>query len=374
MVATTNDALRTWTHPSVFRPGPAAWRAIRSMRHAPPGAAELNPDRAAVFRAALEQAQQQVEAAGTVGYESRPLNLFYGLSQAGRAIAAAAVGLDPHYPAGVTPTANEAQTPWGLKRHGIEADTDKVTEASFPDMTMTAPRPDPGKGRTPSGSFARLAALLSPGCDVSSGVTMGQLWASVLEAVRDEPLTAHWPCVLTLGVSRQLSGRAFKASLFAGVLQDARDRTEAEITQELALYPTLKGYQLLTEGRAPSWWNDTTQAQPVARLDSLVWTESVRPPDGNPQGEIHARTTDYRGRRVVRPTYAPADTEPLHPLLTWWAILFALSMLCRYRPVVWSELIRVDTSEYASAIEHLLDVGLDAVPDLIERTIRWVAV
>ncbi|WP_418606212.1 YaaC family protein [Georgenia sp. SUBG003] len=37
---------------------------------------------------ALEQAQQQFAAAERIGYESRPLNLFYGLSQAGRAIAA----------------------------------------------------------------------------------------------------------------------------------------------------------------------------------------------------------------------------------------------------------------------------------------------
>jgi len=59
--------------------------------------------------------------------------------------------------------------------------------------------------------------------------------------------------------------------------------------------------------------------------------------------------------------------------MTWWAILFGLSMLCRYRPVIWTELIDINTSPYACAIEHLLEAGLDAVPDLIERTIREVA-
>ena len=44
----------------------------------------------------------------------------------------------------------------------------------------------------------------------------------------------------------------------------------------------------------------------------------------------------------------------------------------RYRPVVCTELIDINHSPYASAIEHLLDLGLDAVPDLMERTIRRV--
>lgn len=77
---------------------------------------------------------------------------------------------------------------------------------------------------------------------------------------------------------------------------------------------------------------------------------------------------------MVLPRYSENDTEPLHPLLTWWAILFGLSMLCRYRPVVWTQLIDINHSPYASAIEHLLDVGLDGVPDLVERTIREVVV
>ena len=42
---------------------------------------------------ALEQAEQMFHAAATVGVATRPLQVFYGLSQAGRAIAAAASGL-----------------------------------------------------------------------------------------------------------------------------------------------------------------------------------------------------------------------------------------------------------------------------------------
>jgi hypothetical protein len=40
-------------------------------------------------------------------------------------------------------------------------------------------------------------------------------------------------------------------------------------------------------------------------------------------------------------------------------------MLARYEPDTWSAFIDVDRSVNASAIEHILDVALDAVPDLI---------
>lgn len=39
--------------------------------------------------AALEQSEQLLRGAADLGFASRPLNLFYGLSQAGRAISAA---------------------------------------------------------------------------------------------------------------------------------------------------------------------------------------------------------------------------------------------------------------------------------------------
>ena len=74
------EAVRTWTDDSVWRSGQVAFHKLRSMRHAPPGKAS-GGERAQVFTSALEQSQQQISAAATVGYESRPLNLFYGLSQ-----------------------------------------------------------------------------------------------------------------------------------------------------------------------------------------------------------------------------------------------------------------------------------------------------
>jgi hypothetical protein len=59
-----------------------------------------------VFGAALEQAEQLFAAAESVTPATSPLLLFYGLSQAGRAVAAAAAGRD---------NADK----WQLRGHGI---------------------------------------------------------------------------------------------------------------------------------------------------------------------------------------------------------------------------------------------------------------
>lgn len=69
------------------------WREIRALRSHPLGRAGKG-DRKRVFGSALVQAEQLLTAAGAAGYASRPILLFYGLSQAGRAIAAAWTAAD----------------------------------------------------------------------------------------------------------------------------------------------------------------------------------------------------------------------------------------------------------------------------------------
>src|SRR5688572_1463755 len=65
------------------------WRRVRGLRANPPGLASTNKERREVFNAALEQAEQLTRSASHLGSETRPINLFYGLSQGTRAIAAA---------------------------------------------------------------------------------------------------------------------------------------------------------------------------------------------------------------------------------------------------------------------------------------------
>jgi len=91
-----------------------SWRTIRTVRAEPPAAIAptLKGERRVVFQAALEQAQQQLTAAAAVGYESRALNLFYGLSQAGRAVAAASDRLGPRL-------ADDNLKRWQSTGHGL---------------------------------------------------------------------------------------------------------------------------------------------------------------------------------------------------------------------------------------------------------------
>ena len=67
-----------------------AWRHLRGLRAKPPGAAARNPERRDTFTASLEQAEQLFSAAEGAGVMTKPLQLYYGLSQAGRAIASVA--------------------------------------------------------------------------------------------------------------------------------------------------------------------------------------------------------------------------------------------------------------------------------------------
>jgi hypothetical protein len=64
-------------------------REPRATRASPPAQAGVDHHRRAIYNAALEQFEELLEAARVVGPASRPLPLFYALSQASRAIVAA---------------------------------------------------------------------------------------------------------------------------------------------------------------------------------------------------------------------------------------------------------------------------------------------
>src|SRR5437016_2663546 len=88
------------------------WDWLRLTRSGPPGTAARDEQAAAIFRAALQQFEELMRAAGAAGPAGRPLPLFYALSQAGRAMVATR-GVEPHYGHGLTlegPTADVLAT------------------------------------------------------------------------------------------------------------------------------------------------------------------------------------------------------------------------------------------------------------------------
>lgn len=86
----------------------ALWEQLRATRWNPPAGATATAERRSTYVFALEQAEQMFRAAATVDPATRPLLVFYGLSQAGRAIAAAASSI-------------ESGDGWKLSGHGISS-------------------------------------------------------------------------------------------------------------------------------------------------------------------------------------------------------------------------------------------------------------
>ncbi|MGN6128107.1 MAG: YaaC family protein [Humibacter sp.] len=140
-----------------------SWRAIRTIRAEPQGQLDrvLRRDttRRREFHMALEQSQQQFAAAERIGYESRPLNLFYGLSQAGRAIAAGSNLLGPG-------TGQQ----WQATGHGLQYDV------SIPRGVFATPITQEGSGKRDL--FSRVSTALDSPSDVKAvdfGAAVNQL-------------------------------------------------------------------------------------------------------------------------------------------------------------------------------------------------------
>src|ERR1700729_4560762 len=73
--------------------GREQWRSVRHRRAEPPALAGQADDRRQVFQSGLAQAEELWDAAAVAGPASRPLPLFYCISQAGRAVCAAATSI-----------------------------------------------------------------------------------------------------------------------------------------------------------------------------------------------------------------------------------------------------------------------------------------
>jgi len=101
-----------------------------------------------------------------------------------------------------------------------------------------------------------------------------------------------------------------------------------------------------------------------------AWTLS----DSDDPGKFRSRhTRPYLGDDdpYIFPSIG-GDQQALHPLLAWWAILFALSMLARYQPDTWTDYLDIDQSP-AVPVETLLDRALLTCPELLLHAIRSVS-
>ncbi|MGZ3303803.1 MAG: YaaC family protein [Isosphaeraceae bacterium] len=348
-------------------PAAVAWRQLRTIRSSPPGAAQ-NGDRRAVFGAALEQAEQFFSAAGSVGPATKPVLLFYGLSQATRSIAAASVS-----------TEEEA---WRLPGgHGIKARAMQgVVNFGLASLTLQ----DRGRG-----GFTVLAEILNA-ASLPSETRLGDLWCLLpdmrmaplpgmgegtpLELQRLEPPTNvrfYVPSPRTTVIVSPLPRRIADTGLPNGIaISDLGGPIEEQrqaATAYLNRYPSLRGWSFYQSDPNPIGamiTSDDTCQVAIMLGESRNEQEQI--------ADVATKTFNYQGTAFAFPSVGDSELST-HPLLLWYAILYGLSMLSRYQPKEWSRLINIDLSEDASPIEGALDEAMRSLPQLILETLHVVA-
>jgi hypothetical protein len=305
------------------------FRDIRALRAAPPLLAE-DPERRQVFSAALEQSEDLFAAAAVAGPAAKPLPLFYALSQAGRAISAAHV---------------DDRERWRIRGHGLSV----IANAR---VGSTCVKVKPSKDRRDAVAAVAAALAFEP---LSGQMTVAELVAALPE-VSARHLSADAPRALVI----QRADDGPWSSILPGARGSVNLRIASaeQLAEELGRYANVEGYEVVVPV-------DVSQHGAATAL--LSWPA---PPGGfatpGPRAlramRDVARQVDERWYLIPR---LGSAVSAAHPLLIWWALLYALSSLARYHPAEWVAALDVDRSLVAVDLEAILETAEARVPVLI---------
>lgn len=277
-----------------------------------------------------------MDAARDASAQTRPLSLFYALSQAGRAVAAARLEGD-----------------WQLKGHGLQVD-----DLGAADVCDVKVRPNPSKRS--ADSYAGVGVATES--EVLRGpVSIGELWSSLpgLCLLIPPPDRKH---LEPLGV--------IQSQDFASPLVDWR-RVVATVAplagpSPEAIEGILSSYR---HGRSATVAS-VQQASPIGEFTKHGDGIKVFWPAARPDFSGHWATLEevaaadsYTGEHWLRPELD--DGTLPSELMSWWALLYALSMLARYEPAAWSRALSYDGSPLAAPLGELLRVGVEIVPQIV---------
>jgi hypothetical protein len=306
---------------------------IRRTRSAPPGRASEN-GRRETYGAALAQFDELMTAAQAVGPAARPLPLFYALSQAGRAIAAA-----------------HAEDPGVLRGHGITAGN--LPSGQVLDVTVEV---NGTSGRTVDsfGSVARATGSEVP----TQTVSLRELWSSLPEAFGFLHDPAEAVPLLLVPKTPPPEAKVFDWSRAQATVMVTEDPEKLGTHLE-KYFPSASGVRVVPSDTEPGVAMELTKHGFGV---SVTW---VSERSYWHHAEIMGRVAPAgggRGARWMRPGVGGVE---LSPLMTWWMLLFGLSMLARYEPAVWIEELKYDTSKVSAGLAQLLEVGTEQLPHLV---------
>ncbi|MFI1994879.1 YaaC family protein [Actinoplanes sp. NPDC020271] len=307
------------------------------MRHDPPGFAKSRGARRNTFQASLEQCEQFIKAATDADYATRPLQLFYALSQGSRAVVAASprIGQD-----------------WRVHGHGLSASTEAQ---QLPDVEVYA------KG---DGLFQAMAKVLDFQALVpDERISLADLWPLVPESawaplVKGETLSA---VMFTPGLWPQQNLYGASLAWIRHAVPELCGQDKEKVARHFANYPALKGISWQTALQVP--WNPNSFAVSLDIHFDLVDGET--PLLLQPESRLVARYGSSDQSWLFIAPIIGSMSLPLHPVLAWWAVLLALSSLARYEPANWTKMIDINSSSHATAVEYLLDDAVIRIPEML---------
>lgn len=333
------------------------WRALRAMRSQPPGWAGRGERRAA-FDAGLSQGEDLWRAARGLPPQSSPIVIFYALMQGAKAVAAAT-----------------AQRPdWrGAPAHGLRLDRPAVGATAVPTLSDLVVRPA-GRGfihliadTMSSATLTTASTLDAIACSLPEQATFG---LNVPDAKR--PLEVRvWTAGPEEPAAAALAVSPLPPALHRPVHEGSYTRMNAPATAELRDwlldYPSLAALGEPSECRQVSPLLDAhggysavlvwPLAEPLTIFEKYAWAEDVLDVvDARPYGP-----TSRSGSGLALPSVA-GNGQSQAPLIAWWTLLYAFSMLARYHPATWTSLLDVRRSQPAVPVEGLLSTAIDVIP------------
>ena len=268
-----------------------------------------------------------MEASAALDYASRPLPLYYALSQAGIAILAA------HAPTRAVPRSHGLRVPRGAR--GV--------------LGWVV-------GPAGNGMFQAVSnAVGSAG--LAGEVSIGALLATLPEIAASDEIGEQFPKALALwpavprGVFPAIEEIGWRGYVVMALMPPHQVFTAME------LHEALKGYPNAPQSLASSGVQvqDTPDGQGIL----VKWAALPDGSDPRPANE------DSAGRRWLRPAVCGTDDLP-SVLMTWWAALLGLSSLARYHPVEWVQAIDPNNKSAETVVlERGLDAAIDVLPGLI---------